>query len=38
MGCAHLISTEGHVMPPQNHHQRSSEQGPIRWRLIVSPR
>src|SRR5450830_1152460 len=38
-GCAHeIVSTEGHVMPPQNHHQHSSEQGAIRWRLIVSPR
>jgi hypothetical protein len=22
-------------LPPQNHHQHASQQGPIRWRLVV---
>jgi hypothetical protein len=35
-GCGHeIVSTYGHVMPPQNHHQHTSAQGTIRWRLIV---
>jgi hypothetical protein len=23
-------------LPPQNHHQHSTSQGPIQWRLIVT--
>ena len=26
----------GQPLPPQNHHQHSSQQGKIRWRLIVA--
>ncbi|WP_280529424.1 hypothetical protein [Janthinobacterium lividum] len=37
IGRAHLVSTEGHAMPPQ-HHQHSNGQGQILCRLIVSPR
>lgn len=29
------ISTAGHPLPPQNHHQHSQGQGAIRWRLAV---
>jgi hypothetical protein len=36
-GCGHeIVSTQGHTMPPQNHHQHSYAQGAIHWRLIVS--
>jgi hypothetical protein len=36
-GCGHeIVSTQGHPMPPQNHHQHTYGQGTIRWRLIVS--
>ena len=35
-GCGReCSSTEGLTMPPQNHHQHTSSQGAIRWRLIV---
>jgi hypothetical protein len=30
------VSTEGHPLPPQNHHQHTPQQGRIQWRLIVS--
>jgi hypothetical protein len=30
------VSTEGHPLPPQNHHQHSAGAGSIRWQLIVS--
>lgn len=30
------VSSYGHPLPPQNHHQHSAGMGPIRWRLIVS--
>ena len=30
------VSTEGHPLPPQNHHQHSPQQGAIRWRLVVA--
>ncbi len=29
------VSTQHHTLPPQNHHQHTPAQGPIRWRLIV---
>jgi hypothetical protein len=36
-GCGeNEVSTQGHPMPPQNHHQHSPAQGTIRWRLIVA--
>lgn len=36
-GCGeNIVSTFGHVMPPQNHHQHSYAQGDIRWRLIAA--
>ncbi len=36
MGCGReAASTEGHPLPPQNHHQHMATQGHIRWRLIV---
>jgi hypothetical protein len=36
MGCGReASSTEGHPLPPQNHHEHSTAQGAIRWRLIV---
>jgi hypothetical protein len=35
-GCgAAVASNTGNPLPPQNHHQHSSAQGAIRWRLIV---
>ncbi len=35
-GCGREISSvHPHTMPPQNHHQHSTTQGAIRWRLIV---
>jgi hypothetical protein len=30
------VSTEGHPLPPQNHHQHPAGGDPIRWQLIVS--
>lgn len=36
MGCGREdVSTKGHPLPPQNHHQHTQAQGSIRWRLIV---
>ena len=36
MGCGReASSTEGHPLPPQNHHQHTRDQGSIRWRLTV---
>ena len=36
-GCGHCIaSVNPHPLPPQNHHQHTSQQGRIRWRLIVA--
>lgn len=35
-GCKkEVTSNQGDPFPPQNHHQHSTEQGPIRWKLIV---
>ena len=37
VGCGkEIISTKGHPLPPQNHHQHTAQQGRIRWRLIVA--
>ncbi len=36
-GCGeNEVSTYGHPLPPQNHHQHNQSQGTIRWRLIVA--
>ena len=36
MGCGREIAiASGHILPPQNHHTHSPQQGAIRWRLIV---
>ena len=38
-GCGiNEVSTHGHPLPPQNHHQHSTSQGAIRWRLVVATR
>lgn len=29
------VSTQGHALPPQNHHQHNPA-APIRWRLVVA--
>jgi hypothetical protein len=35
-GCnKEVTSNAGDIFPPQNHHQHSVAQGPIRWRLLV---
>jgi hypothetical protein len=35
-GCGREIaSNEGTIFPPQNHHQHTSTQGSVRWRLAV---
>jgi hypothetical protein len=35
-GCGReAVSTYGHALPPQNHHQHTPSQGTIRWRLIA---
>jgi hypothetical protein len=35
-GCgASAVSTKGHPLPPQNHHQHQVGQGNVRWRLVV---
>jgi hypothetical protein len=35
-GCGREIAiAQSHVLPPQNHHEHTADQGPIRWRLIV---
>ncbi|MDP9582526.1 UNVERIFIED_ORG: hypothetical protein J2791_001808 [Burkholderia contaminans] len=36
-GCGeNAVSTYGHPLPPQNHHQHTVAQGRIRWRLIAA--
>lgn len=35
-GCgAEIASNEKNPLPPQNHHQHQSNQGTIRWQLLV---
>ena len=35
-GCGdEIASNKGNPFPPQNHHQHSTSQGAIRWKLIV---
>lgn len=35
-GCGkEVTSVYGHPLPPQNHHQHTTGQGKIRWRLAV---
>lgn len=34
--CGHEIGiAQGHVLPPQNHHQHSTGLGAIQWQLLV---
>jgi hypothetical protein len=36
-GCRReIVSTEGHPLPPQNHHQHTNNEGDIIWKLIVA--
>jgi hypothetical protein len=36
MGCGReAVSEEGKPLPPQNHHQHTTAQGAIRWRMII---
>jgi hypothetical protein len=36
VGCGWEIGiATTHKLPPQNHHEHTSAQGPIKWRLIV---
>jgi DNA-directed RNA polymerase subunit RPC12/RpoP len=36
MGCGReVVAEESRKLPPQNHHEHSSAQGKIRWRMIV---
>ena len=36
LGCGHEVtSVRAHTLPPQNHHQHTTAQGHVRWRLIV---
>lgn len=36
-GCGReVVHTVDRHLPPQNHHQHTSSQGSIRWRLIVT--
>jgi hypothetical protein len=36
VGCGReIVAEESKLLPPQNHHQHSSNQGAIRWKLIV---
>ena len=36
-GCGReVVHTNGKPLPPQNHHQHSSSQGRIRWKLVVT--
>ena len=36
MGCNREVVSEAHKpLPPQNHHQHTPAQGPIRWKMIV---
>lgn len=30
------IAAADHALPTENHHQHRPDQGPIRWRLVVS--
>jgi hypothetical protein len=35
-GCGReVVAEEGRQLPPQNHHQHTTQQGEIRWRMIV---
>jgi hypothetical protein len=35
-GCGHEVaSNAGNPLPPQNHHQHSTSQGAISWRMLV---
>ena len=35
-GCAkEIAANKGNPLPPQNHHQHTTAQGTIRWRMII---
>lgn len=35
-GCGHEVASNGgNPLPPQNHHQHTTAQGHIRWRMVV---
>lgn len=37
VGCGHEVTgVQGKTMPPQSHHQHTSQQGAIAWQLIVA--
>jgi hypothetical protein len=36
MGCGReIVAEQDREFPPENHHQHTTQQGAIRWRLIV---
>lgn len=36
VGCSHEVGiARGHRLPPEDHHTHTSDQGSIRWRLLV---
>ena len=36
VGCGHEIGiAQGHTLPPQGHPQHASNQGAIRWKMLV---
>ncbi len=36
MGCGReIVAEQDRKFPPENHHQHTTQQGAIRWRLIV---
>lgn len=36
MGCGReIVAEQERQLPPQNHHQHTTSQGSIRWRMIV---
>lgn len=35
-GCGReVVAEEGRQLPPQNHHQHTTQQGDVRWQMIV---
>ncbi len=35
-GCGHeVVAEQSRQLPPQNHHQHTTSQGPIRWKMLV---
>jgi len=36
MGCGReVVAEQGRQLPPQNHHQHTTQQGEVRWKMIV---